>query len=98
MLGAGHCRSAADGEPALHEAGEFGLVQQRDRGVLRRDPAEAVDVADGLVAADAEAAGALAGGDLLGGAEAGPEPVGGAQDVQRLAVTAYGGRVRAGEA
>ncbi|GAB7184296.1 hypothetical protein ATKI12_4127 [Kitasatospora sp. Ki12] len=59
----------------MDEAGQFGLVDQGDRGVLHRDPAAAVGVQDGLVAAGPEAAGALTGGDLLGGAEVGPEPV-----------------------
>ncbi|MEU1159326.1 hypothetical protein ABZ372_00270 [Streptomyces sp. NPDC005921] len=59
--------------------------------------AAAVSVQDRLVAADPEATGALAGGDLLCGAEVGPQPVRGPQDVQGVAVAAYRCGVLAGQ-
>ncbi|MGW1749081.1 hypothetical protein ACWCRD_26395 [Streptomyces sp. NPDC002092] len=49
------------------------------------------------MAADPEAAGALAGADLFRGAEVGTQPVRGPQDGQGVAVTAYRCGVFAGQ-
>lgn len=81
-------RSVADREASLDEAGQLGLVDEGHGGVLRGDAAASVGVEDGLVAAEAEAARALAWSDLLRGAE-GPQAVGRAQYVQGVPMTAY---------
>src|SRR5690349_8451088 len=85
------------GEAALHEARQLRLIDRGDGRVLDRDAAAAVSVQDRLVAADPEAAGALAGGDLLRGAEEGTQPVRSPQDGQGVAVTAYRCGVFAGQ-
>ncbi|MEU0502539.1 hypothetical protein [Nocardia sp. NPDC005998] len=53
----------ADGEAALDESRQLDFVEQGDGGVLDRDAAAAVGIADRLVAADPVAAGAFAGGE-----------------------------------
>ncbi|WP_190217436.1 hypothetical protein [Streptomyces griseosporeus] len=49
----------------------------------------AVRVQDRLIAADSEAAGALAGNDILRWAEVGPQPIRGPRDGHGVAVAAY---------
>src|SRR5438445_5579657 len=85
------CRSVADGEAALDEARQFGLVDKGDGGVFHGDTAAPFRVEYRLVAADSEPARTFAGCDVLRGAEVGPQPVGGAQDVQGVAVAAHRG-------
>lgn len=54
-------RSIADGEAALHETRKLHFVEKGDGRVLGGYTTAALGVYDGLVAADAETAGAFAG-------------------------------------
>src|SRR4051812_31814345 len=85
--------SIADGEAALYETRKLHFVEKSDGRVLGGYATAPLGVHDGLVAADAEPAGAFARGDFHGRTEVGPEPVGGAIDVQRVAVATHRRRV-----